>query len=298
METTAKRRSSSGHTFILIGLYSLLFGLIIYFFMLGFSYYSTEIASRPRHPGYMLFKPGGIYGHGFGIAGTLMMILLLSYSLRKRTSLFGRVGHVSHWLNYHIFLGIGGPLFVILHSSFKLNGLISVSFWSMIAVALSGILGRYLYLQIPRNIEGFELSSAELKNINDRYSQQICQEFGLEEADVLRIQNMITGATDTNLSMLMMIVYLMGSDLLRFYKKIRVKQSLKRICGLSSADSANLVKIAFRKALLERRILLWSRVHTLFHYWHVFHKPFAIIMYLIMIVHVAITIWLGYTWIL
>jgi hypothetical protein len=40
-----------------------------------------------------------------------------------------------------------------------------------------------------------------------------------------------------------------------------------------------------------------ENIHKLFYYWHVFHKPFAIIMYLIMIVHIAISVWLGYTWI-
>jgi hypothetical protein len=35
----------------------------------------------------------------------------------------------------------------------------------------------------------------------------------------------------------------------------------------------------------------------LFHYWHVFHKPFAFIMYIIMLIHIGIALWLGYRWI-
>ena len=51
-----------------------------------------------------------------------------------------------------------------------------------------------------------------------------------------------------------------------------------------------------QKAMLERRLVLWRRLQQLFHYWHVFHKPFAIVMYLFMIVHVAVALVTGYGW--
>jgi hypothetical protein len=51
-----------------------------------------------------------------------------------------------------------------------------------------------------------------------------------------------------------------------------------------------------QKALVRRRILLWDRAHELFHYWHVMHKPFALVMYLFMVVHVAVAVMTGYAW--
>ncbi len=50
------------------------------------------------------------------------------------------------------------------------------------------------------------------------------------------------------------------------------------------------------KAVLEQRIAAWSRLQRLFHYWHVFHKPFAVLMYLFMVVHVAVVLLTGYGW--
>ena len=50
------------------------------------------------------------------------------------------------------------------------------------------------------------------------------------------------------------------------------------------------------KADARRRILLWSRLHDLFHYWHVAHKPFAIVMYVFMLLHVGVALWTGYAW--
>ena len=55
-------------------------------------------------------------------------------------------------------------------------------------------------------------------------------------------------------------------------------------------------RVVQQKALARRRILLWDRAHELFHYWHVMHKPFALVMYLFMVVHVAVAVMTGYAW--
>ena len=51
------------------------------------------------------------------------------------------------------------------------------------------------------------------------------------------------------------------------------------------------------KALLVRKIAFFDTARALFQYWHVIHLPFSIIMFLILIVHVPLTVSLGYTWI-
>jgi hypothetical protein len=58
-----------------------------------------------------------------------------------------------------------------------------------------------------------------------------------------------------------------------------------------------IVRITHRKTLLARRIIFLNKVQQLFHYWHVVHKPFAIIMYSIMIIHIVVAVWTGYKWI-
>ena len=62
------------------------------------------------------------------------------------------------WLEVHIFCGIVGPVLVTFHTSFKFNGIVSVAYWSMVAVVLSGFVGRYLYVRIPRSLRGIELT--------------------------------------------------------------------------------------------------------------------------------------------
>jgi hypothetical protein len=102
-------------------------GSLLYFLAAGAAYYLTPLAERARHPLYWAFKPGGSLGLRFGMAGLAMMTLMHAYSARKRLRPLRKLGALRKWLDVHILLGILGPLFVVLHSSFKVGGLVSIS---------------------------------------------------------------------------------------------------------------------------------------------------------------------------
>ena len=283
--------------FILLLLYLTALVVLLYYAWDGMDYYQTALLDRPHHLEHQNVKPGGIRGHGLGILGTGMMILLLTYSLRKRGRVFGQLGTITRWLDFHIFLGIMGPLFVILHTAFKLNGIVAISFWSMIAVALSGVLGRYLYLQIPRNIQGNELHIQDLEQANKEFTHDILSEYSVTELDISVAENKIAGTISQRKSGLGILVSMLFSDVFRFFRIMIIKRYLRKKGGLSRIQTKKLIETMKKKAILNRRIILWEKVHQLFHYWHVIHKPFAIVMYLIMIIHVALTVIFGYRWI-
>lgn len=220
------------HRVVLGILYAAAFAAMGHYLYEGWSYYRTPLLERPHHEQFWDLKPGGLYGHSFGVIGSALMLVMLLYSVRKRAKPLRRAGAVGAWLDFHIFCGIVGPLFVILHSSFKVQGLVALSFWSMIAVALSGVVGRYLYRQIPRTRAGDELTLAQV------------------EAEVRELSARLEE---------------LPPELVR------------------------------RRQWLLDRIARWQRLQELFHHWHVFHKPFAVIMYVFMVVHVAVVVLTGYT---
>lgn len=272
-------------------LYAVTIAAIVYIVSQAYDYYLTPYAQRIRHVDYKLLKPGGLISHGIGIVGTLMLISLLLYSLRKRFRFMSQIGNLSHWLDIHIFFGICGTLLVVLHSTFKLNGLVSVSFWSMVIVALSGVLGRYLYTQIPRNISGTELTLQQVKSQAEALYDRLVENYGLSALEIEAIEQILKPTKTT-------LFAAMNSDLFRYFRHRKVRQYLKKNSDVPGWKQKKLIHATREKMVLERRIALWNRVHELFHYWHVFHKPLAIIMYIILTVHVSIAIWLGYTWIL
>ncbi|NUM60942.1 MAG: hypothetical protein HUU44_02195, partial [Ignavibacteriaceae bacterium] len=140
----------------------------------GYQYYSTPLEERFFSSQHELLKPSGYWGHGFGIIGTLMMIIGVStYMIRKRYRKFFNFGYLKHWLEFHIFLCSVGPVLVLYHTSFKFGGIVSVSFWSMVLVVLSGVVGRFIYVQIPRTIQGQELSINELSSMKEDLAKRI-----------------------------------------------------------------------------------------------------------------------------
>ena len=281
---------------ILILLYFTTFSVLIYYFWDGLGYYLTPYLERPHHGANQTIKPGGIRGHGLGILGTMMMILMLLYSVRKRYRILKNLGSIRVWLNYHIFLGITGPLFVVLHSSFKLNGIVAISFWSMVAVALSGVLGRYLYIQIPRTITGNELNLKEMNEFHQKISREVFASYRIDETYISKIETMIIGQIDAAKGSLRILVSLLFSDLFLPLRIRKAKKRIRRLTGVSKKEARILIDNIKKAAILLRRINLWKKINNLFHYWHVIHKPFAIVMYLIMIIHVIITVLFGYKW--
>ena len=149
--------------FISILVVIVLFTLIVLTYK-GLSYYRTSIEERFYHPDNNLLKPSGILGHGFGIAGSFLIVVgVASYMARKRYRFLSRIGILKHWLEFHIFLCTLGPILILFHTAYKFGGLVAISFWSMVAVFLSGIVGRFIYLQIPHTIEGQELSLNDIR---------------------------------------------------------------------------------------------------------------------------------------
>jgi hypothetical protein len=104
----------------------------------------------------------GLFGHSIGVLGFLLMLMTeLLYSFRKR-SLSARWGRLSNWLRFHIFTGLVGPYMVLLHSSWKFNGLAGVVMLLTLIIVVSGFIGRYIYTAIPRTADGIELESEQL----------------------------------------------------------------------------------------------------------------------------------------
>jgi len=98
-----------------------------------------------------------LFGHGIGILGFVFMLMTeMLYSLRKRSRSV-RWGRMSTWLQFHIFTGIVGPYMVLLHSSWKFNGLAGVSMLFTVIIVVSGFIGRYIFTRIPRTLEGLEI---------------------------------------------------------------------------------------------------------------------------------------------
>lgn len=98
-----------------------------------------------------------LFGHGMGIIGFLFMLMTETlYSLRKRSRTV-KWGKMSAWLQFHIFTGLVGPYMVLLHTSWKFNGIAGVTTLFTVIIVISGFVGRYIFTRVPRTLDGLEV---------------------------------------------------------------------------------------------------------------------------------------------
>jgi hypothetical protein len=267
----------------------------VFLFYKGYSYYSTPIEERFYHPDHNEFKPSGIYGHGLGIVGTLLILIgVFGYMAKKKYRALARFGRLKYWLEFHIFLCSLGPVMILFHTAFKFGGLVSVSFWSMVAVVASGVIGRFIYIQIPRTIEGRALSLNEVKAMKGNLEEVL--------TDVYRLN-------ETTSRAIMQSVDLQGQkqegregqswfgQYMEDQKSVRRVKHLLRENRLSKPDIRHVTKMVKNEITLNNRIGRLHLMQKLFKYWHVAHLPFALVMLVIMVIHVGITLAFGYRWI-
>lgn len=287
--------SKTAHRIFISILIAIVFIATIALIYRGTSYYKTSIEERVYHSDHALLKPSGILGHGIGILGSLCMLIgMVSYMARKRYRFLSRMGLLKHWLEFHIFLCTLGPILVLFHTSYKFGGLVAISFWSMVAVFLSGIVGRFIYLQIPRSVEGRELSVNEVTGL---------------KTDVAEYVKSITPVDDESYSILAdatkrKVELYIKNPISRYLKKRSsdreaihsVKKVLKNI-KLSDSDNRKVLAMVKEDIKINRRIERLDTMRNLFRYWHVAHLPFAMVMLIIMVIHVGVTIVFGYRWI-
>jgi len=268
-----------------------------YFGIYGYSYYLTSNEERFFHELHKFLKPSGLIGHGLGIIGSLMMIIgVSSYMIRKRVRKFFRLGFLKYWLEVHIFLCSVGPILVLYHTTFKFGGIVAVSFWSMIAVVVSGVIGRFIYIQIPRSIQGQEYSLDELKSLDQDYTNRLKAEFGLDDILITKLEyfNKIQIHKRTNffsIGGLIIKDHYMNKKLIKEFKRELISRKIE------SSKVKAIIKLCNSKLILSRKISLLHSVHKIFKYWHIIHLPFAIIMLIIMLVHVTVAVTFGYKWV-
>ena len=280
--------SKTVHTIYIWTMVLITIAVTIYLASIGVDYYRTPMEERYFHPQNNWFKPSGVMGHGLGILGTFMILFgVVIYIARKRYNFLARYIRLKYLLEFHIFLCTLGPILVLFHTTFKFGGVVSIAFWSMVMVVLSGAVGRFIYIQIPRTIEGRELGLNEVKEMKNNLASSLDTQLGQLDAESL--QAMMNAADDSSKS-------LMGSYFAD-QKLLRKVAKLLKTSGIAKHERNSILGALREERALARKITRLETMQKLFKYWHVAHLPFALIMLVIVIIHVGITLALGYKWI-
>ena len=270
----------------------------------GYNYYTLGSADRPFSPKHDALKPSGTIGIKLGMFGVLLFFLIYLYPLRKKWNWLARKGNSRHWLDFHIILGTLAPVIIAFHASFKFGNIAGMAFFSMLAVTLSGFVGRYLYAQIPRNLSAAELTMKEMNDREESLRKEIAEQESTFGFSVEALYVLPTQAQVANSSLFGSLISMFVLDFKRPLNasRLRLKQLgfgrwLITGFGLFSSGDVRLeraIKVAQQQNSLRKHILFLSRTQRVFHLWHVIHRPFSYAFAILAIVHIAIVLLMGY----
>lgn len=242
---------------------------------------------------------GSDAGYWLGVAGGLMMLALFLYPLRKHADFMSRWGRLKYWFVFHMACGIGGPLLILLHCAFRVGSLnAAVALASMLVVAASGIVGRFIYSRIHRGLLGEKTSLGELQAVAGfqhdtvksrfHFAPQVERRLFAFEADALR--------SDVNwrdhLRRVVVLPCRRWALQLRCAREL--DRSLAKFAGERGWDRVDLNERRRRARRLLRaylssvvRVAQFSAYERLFSLWHVLHVPFVYVMLVTAVVHVV-----------
>ncbi|MEL6345246.1 MAG: hypothetical protein AAFV53_19220 [Myxococcota bacterium] len=240
----------------------ILYFLILLFELIGLSWYfaTHDVA------------PSGALSVLLGWVGLGSMIVMLVYSIARRSRALRRMMRLSYWLHLHIFLGLQGVLLIGFHCAHLFTRAAPIhwlnpgvlNFIAVVIVFFSGIFGRYLYAWLPRKISGEQMAEREvdeeLANLDEPLPPAVEQLWG----DAPGGRGFIA---------------MIGADL-------RTRAALRAVSRMDL--SARALALAKRKVRLMRQRAVLRSTQRLFRYWIVLHRPLAGAMYVLSLVHVAL----------
>lgn len=290
----APRRVVAGRL-VLAGFLTLLVGVNL----VGLPYYLAPRAEQVRDPLRFWFRPSGYVGQTAGLVALALFLFLWLYPLRKRFRWLGFTGAIPRWLEVHVLAAFGLPLLVATHAAWKFDGVIGLGFWAMLVVWASGLVGRYLYVRIPRSQAGVELTIEEIVAQRQALVEELARRSGLDPHVMERMLG--TGTPPAaGLGLWRTFRRMLADDRARRGAARRLRKELRRRApirrGGDAAALREVVRLANREMALVQQSRMLGATQNILRFWHVAHRPLAVTALAAVLIHVVVVVAVGATW--
>lgn len=246
-----------------------------------------------------LFKAGDDLGYWLGVTGGVMMVLLFTYPLRKHFKFAHGWGRVKWWFLVHMLLGVGGPLLILLHSTFRIGSLnAGVALYSMLIVAASGVIGRFIYARVNRGLQGetTDFKALQAKAGLDRVDAGSRLAFAPDVEQTLKAfeqrELSVNAHWGTHLRQVFWLPIRQWLTYQTCAKALKTNmQGLADQGQWSNADrtrrTAQARKLVWRYLNAVTRVAQYKAYERLFSLWHIAHIPFVYLLVISAVVHVV-----------
>jgi hypothetical protein len=227
-----------------------------------------------------------LFGHSLGILGFILMVLTETlYTLRKR-SRTARWGKMSSWLQLHIFTGLVGPYMVLLHSSWKFNGLAGLVMLLTIVIVVSGFMGRYIYTAVPRNADGIEIEAGDL----EQQIRQIDSELQGWLASKPELYGQLSRqVASVGVSSGNRLIFGRAFD--EWNSRVRWWMASSKMDKEARKQARQLNDLLKRSRRLRRQLASMAMTRRLLGLWHVVHVPVGVVLFTAAFIHILAAIY-------
>lgn len=245
-----------------------------------------------------LFADHGL-GYALGIVGCVLLLILLVYPVRKRYRFLRFIGSVKNWFQVHMMMGVLTTITILYHCNFEFGSLnSSAALVSMLLVAGSGLVGRFLYAKIHHGLFG-----------RKRHLKDLLASVKLSAKDAggaaVFVPGLMQAVAKFDRQVLQPPKTIGESVLLPFRLSLTTRRGYKDIMELVSLQleiqAQHSPVVAEHRPRLEkacgsylkkhldhvRRIASFVAYERLFSLWHKVHLPFFALLIVTMIVHIV-----------
>jgi hypothetical protein len=237
-------------------------------------------------------------GYWLGIAGSLLMLLLLVYPLRKRMRSLRVIGTVAFWFRAHMILGVFGSVLILWHANFRLGSINSnVALLAMLVVATSGIFGRYLYSKIHLGLYGRKAAAPEIIADAEALRRLIGANMPVTDRVVAQLNALAQLGAAASKGVLAGLVLLPVISWRGTVVRMQLIVDARRVIALQGkrlgqsrriqrqrlAGVADLVTLHVAAVKKAAALAFYER---LFRLWHVFHVPLFFLLVIAAIIHI------------
>ena len=269
--------------------------LLFFLAVSGILYLGWEIRAEK----YLTAKAG--LGYWLGIIGSAMMLLLLLYPARKKFRCMHNLGTTRRWFQIHWVMGVLGPVFVLFHSNFYLGSLNSkVALYSTLLVAVSGLIGRYIYTKIHSNLY---LRHDDFKNLRKQVEDndhRLAPIFNYDPSLRRKLKRYDEVVIMLNRhGFLRNLVYQVFLNIWTRWTHINISRELTHTLkimarneGWDRAEKRRMGRATRRIIDLHMNLVLeiaeFNFYERLFAMWHMFHFPLYILLVIVAVVHIVV----------
>jgi len=281
-------RQPARNRFVWVGaLFALV--LMVTVFAINWEYYGLDRVQRPEHGSHQWLRPSGRVGLPLGISAAALFLLNIGYLIRKRLVRISFLGPVRWWMNVHVLTGFAGAGLVLFHSSLAPSSVLgTLALVSMEITIFTGVVGRVIYIRVPRSKEGRELEFAQVQEALAVYRDSM-EQCGIH-AEWLNPDMTSHRERQAGLLTLFLSLIVGGRERRREYRSLK-----KKIMASENlhASVAHVLPLAKAYSIHSQWFSRYYDLRGLIATWRFFHRWLAVLMLCVVAGHIVVAIRYG-----